>query len=170
MTVTTDNLSAEVPDGFEQLPQGLGFNDVLQPLYRKVTEGVVAVGLRVGDQHVNMLGICHGGALMTLADMAAAQGVNHARGTMGGAPTINLSLDFVRPGEHGDWIEASCDRVDVKRRFGFASGAILGSNGLVARFNGTFYLPDHDGVLRDGNKLESFRAAMRTGDDQSSEF
>ncbi len=29
-----------------------------------------------------------------------------------------------------------------------ASGVITGPEGVVARFNGTFYLPDHDGIWR----------------------
>ena len=136
----------QVPAGFELVQTGMGFTDNLQPLYRRVREEGVTFGLFVDTQHANMMGICHGGALMTLADIAAASGVNHARGAVGGSPTINLSLDFIGAGKMGDWLEASNSEVTVKRRFGFCNGLIVSERGIVARYNGTFYLPDHDGM------------------------
>lgn len=140
----------EIPAGFEQVPTGLGFTDNLQPFYHRIEGGVVSFGLHVGEQHVNMMGICHGGVLMTLADIAAASGVNHARGEVGGSPTINLSLDFINAGKRGEWLQADVSEVTVKRRFGFCNGLIASERGLVARFNGTFYLPDHEGMWKDG--------------------
>ena len=76
---------SSVPEGFVQLPTGLGYTDTLQPSYRKLDGDTVHFGLVVAAQHSNSLGICHGGVLMTLADITAASGVNMARG-------IRLSL------------------------------------------------------------------------------
>ncbi|WP_241505740.1 PaaI family thioesterase [Parahaliea mediterranea] len=149
MTSAPEGL-APVPEGFEQVPRGMGFTDNLQPFYRRVSAEGVTFGLYVDKQHANMMGICHGGALMTLADIAAASGVNHARGEMGGNPTINLSLDFISAGKQGDWLEARNSEVTVRRRFGFCSGLIVSERGIVARYSGTFYLPDHDGMWQGG--------------------
>ncbi|GAB3306883.1 PaaI family thioesterase [Haliea atlantica] len=137
-----------VPAGFQRVPTGLGFTDVLQPLYRSLEGDRVRFGLRVIEAHANIMGICHGGVLATLADITAATGVNHARGERAGNPTISLSLDFIGAGRLGDWLEATVMQVDVKRRFGFCSGLIEGSSGVVARFNGTIYLPDHAGIWK----------------------
>lgn len=142
----TDN----VPEGFVPLPTGLGFTDVLQPSYRKVAGDTVRFGLVVDVQHSNSLGICHGGVLMTLADITAASGVNMARGIRAGSPTINLGMDFIAAARQGEWIEGCAEQVSLKRRFGFCSGAIYNERGIVARFNGTFYLPDHDGMWKGG--------------------
>jgi len=139
-----------IPEGFEQLPIGLGFTDTLQPSYRRIEGDTVCFGLVVQAEHSNSLGICHGGALMTLADITAASGVNLARGIKAGSPTVNLSLDFIASARQGEWIQANVEQVTVKRRFGFCNGAIYNSKGMVARFNGTFYLPDHDGMWKDG--------------------
>jgi len=144
--------AVDIPEGFERVPDGLGFTDNLQPLYLRRTAEGVAFGLRVGEPHINLMGICHGGVLMTLADVAAASGVNFARGEAGGSPTINLSLDFINAGKRGEWLQAEAGQVTVKRRFGFCSGLISSERHVVARFNGTFYLPDHDGVWRDGKR------------------
>ena len=86
------------------------------------------------------MGICHGGVLMTLADIAAANGVNVARGA-GGQPTINLAVDFYFGGSHRP--------VDTGRRAPGDGKATLWLlqwrdrqwPGVVARFNGTFTCP-----------------------------
>ena len=152
----TDEIELEpVPEGFEELPPRLGFTDCLKPCYRNVTEDEVRFGLVVLPQHGNMLGICHGGVLMTLADIAAGNGVNLARGVVAGSPTINLSMDFISAARQGQWIEARIEQVELKRLFGFCSGGIYSSKGVVARFNGTFYFPDHDGMWKDGRSPEN---------------
>jgi uncharacterized protein (TIGR00369 family) len=143
-----------VPEGFEQLPEGLGYTDSIQPSYRRIADEVVSFGLVVQQQHGNSMGICHGGVLMTLADMAGASGVNMARGELAGSPTISLSLDFVSAANIGEWIQADVEQVDIKRRFGFCRGSIYSSRGVVARFGGNFYFPDHDGMWKAGRTKE----------------
>ena len=137
-----------VPQGFEQLPEGLGYTDTLQPSYRRIEGSAVSFGLVVQQQHCNMMGICHGGVLATLADITAGTGVNVARGMKAGSPTINLSLDYIAAARLGEWLQANVEQVSLKRRFGFCSGAIYNASGMVTRFNGTFYLPDHDGMFK----------------------
>ena len=149
-----------VPDGFVRLPEGLGFTDTLQPSYRRVEGDAVCFGLVVEPQHSNSLGICHGGALMTLADITAASGVNLARGKKSGSPTVNLALDFISSARLGEWIEANVEQVSLKRRFGFCNGVIHNHRGIVARFNGTFYLPDHEGMWKDGRSGDGVLQGM----------
>ncbi len=148
--------TAAVPPDFEVLPTGLGFTDAIGPCYRRVSEAGVSFGLIVTPVHANMMGICHGGVLMTLADIAAASGVNFVRGAKAGSPTINLSLDFISAGRLGEWLEAEITHTTVKRRFGFCSGVISNKEGVVARFNGTFYLPDHKGMWKVKERTDGF--------------
>ena len=143
-----------VPAGFDRVPEGLGFADTLQPSYRRIRAGTASLGLVVGDQHLNLMGLCHGGVLTTLADMAAATAVNVAIGRRGGNPTINLSIDFIAAARKGNWIQADVEEVSIKRRFGFSHGTIRNSRGIVARFNGTFYLPEHGGMWQGGRKAD----------------
>ncbi len=131
------------------MPTGLGFTDKLQPLYVCRQGEQARVGLRVQVEHGNSIGICHGGVLLSLADIAAAAAVNAARGIVAGAPTVNLSLDFIAAAKVGEWIESESQNVSLKRRFGFGSGVIRGPRGLVARYNATFYFPDHQGLVTD---------------------
>ncbi|MEM1113118.1 MAG: PaaI family thioesterase [Pseudomonadota bacterium] len=141
-----EQLDITVPEGFEVLPEGLGFTDNLQPCYIRATEDGVSAGLGVQPHHGNTMGICHGGVLMTLADIGAASALNRARGLISGAPTVNLSVDFINAARVGEWIQTESQSITIKRRFGFSSGVILGNKGIIARYNGTFYLPDHDGI------------------------
>ena len=146
----TDVTEDTVPDGFERLPLGYGFTDNLSPLYRKLEGEELRLGMIVGKQHSNIMGICHGGALMTLADIAGASWANIARGRAAGAPTINLSIDFISAAKMGQWVEARQEGVELKRLFGFARGVICNEKGVVARFSASFYFPDHPGLSQDG--------------------
>jgi uncharacterized protein (TIGR00369 family) len=148
----SENPTESVPEGFEPVPQGLGYTDTLQPLYRRFDGESVIFGLRISPHHSNTMGICHGGVMMTLADIAAASGVNLARGAVAGAPTVNLSLDFISAAPIGHWLQAETQLVQTKRRFGFCSGILRADEVLVARFNGTFYFPDHDGMWKNRKK------------------
>ncbi len=141
-----------IPEGFELFPTGLGFTDALQPCYRRIEGEAVSIGLRVEQQHCNMLGICHGGVLMTLADLAAASGVNIACGRKAGSPTLNLSLDFISAARLGQWIQADIANTSIKRLFGFSCGTLNNRDGVVARYNGTFYLPEHQGMWKGGKR------------------
>lgn len=146
--------SGQIPADFERLPEGFGYTDSVQPVYRRIEGEEVSFGLVVQPHHGNSMGICHGGVLMTLADMTAASGCNLARGELVGSPTINLSVDFIAAARQGEWIQADAEQVSLKRRFGFCSGAIYGPRGRIARFNGTFYFPDHDGMWTGGRRRD----------------
>lgn len=143
------------PQGFEEIPPGLKFADVLRPLYRRVSGEQASIGMWVQAQHTNMIGICHGGVLMTLSDIGASWGLNQARDEVKGAPTINLGFDFISAAREGDWIQANPERVEMKKHFGFASGVVVnGDEKVICRFSGTFYFPDHEGFKRNIEMLE----------------
>jgi uncharacterized protein (TIGR00369 family) len=150
-----DELAGLVPEGFQAIPAGLGFTDVIQPSFVRICDGEVSFGIVAGASHGNSMGIVHGGVLMTLADVAAACAINVVRGGKTGTPTVNLSMDFISAGRIGQWLQADVERASAKRRFGFSNGVISSSDGLVARFNGTFYIPDHDGMAKDGKARAS---------------
>lgn len=66
----SDKTTERVPPGFERLP----------PCYRQVDGDAVSFGLAVEPQHSNTMGICHGGVLMTLADITAATAYSRSWG------------------------------------------------------------------------------------------
>lgn len=145
-----DENTDTVPAGFEQLPPGLGFTDNLQPIYRRIEGEESSFGLIVTERHCNTMGICHGGVLMTLADITATTGANLAHGVIAGSPTVHIDIDFMSAAKKGEWIQAVAEQVTAKRRFGFCSGFIYNNAGAVARFAGTIYYPDHKGLWKSG--------------------
>ncbi|MFV8816630.1 PaaI family thioesterase [Haliea sp. E17] len=149
----TDHPREPVPDDFEPMPEGLGFIDSFKPLYRRYRNGTVDFGLQVGPQHCNSLGICHGGVIMTLADIAAASGATLASERRAAAPTVNISLDFIAAGKLGQWLQSELEGVSVRKNFGFAHGLIRNGERVIARYNGTFYFARHSGVGERGDFL-----------------
>ena len=145
-------MDRQPPPGFEELDAGLGFTDVLRPVFRRAGE-VPAIGMFVRPEHTNLIDICHGGVLMTLADVGAAWAINAQREERQATPTLNLGFDFVSAAREGDWLESVADRVTVKRRIGFASGVIQSGDKIICRFNGTFYLPEHVGFQANPERL-----------------
>ncbi|WP_322060185.1 PaaI family thioesterase [Paraburkholderia sp. J63] len=88
------------------------------PLYYDAARRIL--GLRVGRQHLNLLGITHGGMLASLADHAL--GFIMMRSGEGLAPgvTASLNLEFLGSGRPGDRIEAhvTLDKMGARLRFG----------------------------------------------------
>ena len=136
--------SREPPSGYKRVASKMGFSDQLQPYYRRIQGSDVSFGFFVGEQHLNLMNICHGGALMTLADIAAASSINRLSETPRPMPTINLGFDFQSPGKPGRWLHTQAQNVELKRRFGFCSGLVLDQDKVVLRYSGVFYFPDEN--------------------------
>jgi uncharacterized protein (TIGR00369 family) len=129
------------PPGFEAITMPPGFNKALEPVYSKRSDKQIEFGFIVTPGHCNSSGRCHGGALMTFADVALGASVSVSLGQFASTPTINLSMDFVSAAEIGDWIVADCRVLRTTRSMGFADAVILAGDRLVARASGIFKLP-----------------------------
>lgn len=103
-------LAEEIPDdplpGFEPLPLGTGYTVFFGPVYGKMIDGQLRLGMRVGKRHINPHHTCHGGAIASFADMQVYVSQQHvpALRTMT-LPTINLNIDYISPAVLGDWLE-----------------------------------------------------------------
>jgi uncharacterized protein (TIGR00369 family) len=130
-----------IPEGFGPFPQVEGFAVHIGPIYwRRNAEGA-DIGFRVLPHMCNPAGICHGGMMMTVMDMAVGVAATFAARTTKFAPSVNLSCDFLQPGQLGDWLQSKVDFTFTTRRTGFASGLLVGSNGPVMRANGIVKIP-----------------------------
>lgn len=87
-----------------------GFIDHVGPLHLRARDWAYA--FRAAGKHANLIGVVHGGMLMSFADralgetaMRAADGAN--------CVTIQLEMKFIDSGRIGDWI--TCHPQVVKR-------------------------------------------------------
>jgi len=125
-------LNADPQAGFRTLnvPEGR-FLAENGPILGRLDGDVLRLGLRLDDSHTNAGGIAHGGMLMTFADTQLCLGAMHRLSEFGYLVTINLTVDFVRPGIVGGWLEGETSVIRATRNMVFAE-AILTVDGETA--------------------------------------
>ncbi len=142
MTQTKDRWRAEdwevwdKDDPFEAINGAIYRNTHFTPDGMELTR----VGFRVEKHNCNMLGTAHGGLIAALMDIA--MGRNAWSVAERPAPTISMTVDFVRAAQVGEWLESRCRVIRKSRRFVFCDGILLGDKGVIARGNGIFAIPD----------------------------
>lgn len=133
---------SDIPAGFKPLPSASPFNELVGPLHEKRGEGSVSLGLRVERKHSNSRGICHGGVLATLADLALGYClVAKMGGARGGFVTAHLDLDYAGAAAIGDWIHSQVEVQRVGTRLAFANGYLCVGENRILRMSGIFALP-----------------------------
>ena len=132
---------SDVPAGFRPLPSASPFNELVGPLHEKRSEGSISLGLRVDKKHSNSRGICHGGVLATLADLALGYGLMARTGSRSGFVTAHLDLDCAGAAEIGDWIHSEVEVQRVGSRLAFANGYLCVGANRILRMSGIFALP-----------------------------
>ena len=105
----------------------------------EVGNGYAKAGMEVKPEHLNGGGVCQGGALFTLADLAFAAATNsHARLTF----SIDSSIHFFRSVSEGI-LYAEAHEVFNHKRLANCEVRITTEEGeLIATFNGTGYRKD----------------------------
>jgi acyl-coenzyme A thioesterase 13 len=85
------------PEGWRPIPRLSPFNALVGPLYQRSAGESLSIGLRIEEKHGNSRGICHGGVLATLADLALGYAMQ-ARIDLaaGGVRIVRASAIFAR--------------------------------------------------------------------------
>ena len=97
----------------------------------------LVLGILVEERHCSSTGLCHGGMLMSMADLILTIGVNVQAGLSRFLPTISVTCDFIGPAPKGEWLEARVDVLRVTRNLVFAQGMLALAGGApVARLSG----------------------------------
>jgi uncharacterized protein (TIGR00369 family) len=101
----------------------------------------LSVGLRIEKKHTNSRGICHGGVMATLADLALGYAV-HAK-TEGKTPyvTAQLSIDYAAA-RIGDWLESVVEIQRVGARLAFANCCLVVEERRIVRASAIFASAD----------------------------
>lgn len=78
-----------------------GFIAHVGPVFLRDRDG--AYGFRAADKHANLIGVVHGGMLMSFADRALGETAMHAA-EGANCVTIQMEMQFVDTARIGDWI------------------------------------------------------------------
>jgi uncharacterized protein (TIGR00369 family) len=128
----------EVPEGFQRHTRKSPLTEPWEPLYAKITDTAVIIGLRLARPHTNGRGLIHGGLIAALSDNAMGYSCAHAMGGLFSLVTIGLAVDFVGSAEVGQWLAVESEVVKTGKTICFAQSLIKADGVAIARANATF--------------------------------
>lgn len=116
--------------------RGEGFNRTVGPIrFARASDNQWHACLEIEDRHINSGGVCHGGVLLTLADVAMGAASFEAAG---GHPcaTIELGSHFLAATKHGQMALAVARQERTVRELSFMSVTIHAGGRPVVRASG----------------------------------
>lgn len=135
----SDDLSIDprpAPEGWVLQDFRDGFAYSAGPFYFRVAGAVPGVAFFSEPRHANLGGIVHGGALLTLADMALFDACFRAQGRFR-AVTVTLNSEFLEAGKVGEFIEARGELVGGGKSLMFVRGLVAAGDRRLLSFSGT---------------------------------
>lgn len=134
---------SDIPAGFAPLFRSSPFLDLVGPLfYRRDAARGLIVGFRVETRHANARGLAHGGALLTLADVALGYATAFSTEPAAALVTTNISADFAGAARVGEWIEAHVDVQRLGSRLAFANAYLTVGDRRITRVSAIFTRDD----------------------------
>lgn len=128
----------EIPEGFRKIERLSPFNALVGPLYERRDGEAVSIGLRIETKHTNSRGVCHGGVLATLADLALGYAMLAKSGDKGSFVTAHLAVDYAGAARAGDWIESKVEIQRVGARLAFANCYLIAGEKPIVRASAIF--------------------------------
>ena len=132
-------MSDNIPAGFSKVERTRPnpFNELVGPFYIRRDGDEVSLGIRIEERHTNSRGICHGGFLATMADLALGYACA-AAGKQASFVTISLSLDYAGSAVPGDWVESKVEVQKAGSRIAFANCYLLANGVRLVRASAIF--------------------------------
>jgi len=129
-----------LPPGFRPLRVGseTDFLALTGPFAMKIADGQLNLGFYVQPKHCNVAGICHGGMLLTFADIQMAIAGKHQEDLQGFHMTVSLTCDFLGAGKLGGWMEGRTEVVRNVDRTLFAQCILTCDGETVLRASAVF--------------------------------
>jgi uncharacterized protein (TIGR00369 family) len=125
----------DVPEGFETYDNQGPFLEHVGPVHVRGAGEELVFALRAEDRHANHRGTVQGGLLSTFADFAVGRAIEADADDGKPRATASLTVDFLKPANPGDWIEARArvDRVGGTLAFADCSLTVEGAEIVRAR-------------------------------------
>ena len=127
-----------IPEGFRRIERLSPFNALVGPLYERRDGDAVSIGLAIEDKHTNSRGVCHGGVLATLADLALGYAMLARSGDQTSFVTAHLAVDYAGAARAGDWIHSRVDIQRVGARLAFANCYLVVDEKPIVRASAIF--------------------------------
>jgi acyl-coenzyme A thioesterase PaaI-like protein len=138
------NEAEMLADGWVPVPT-VRYSAALGPTFTKRIDGKITAALLAQFHLANdNLGIVHGGAMMTFADMAMGIGVGYSIGGKGTFVTAQLAVQFTAAAKVGDVITCQPELVRKTSSLVFVRGLIEAGGRTVASVDAIFKLLDMD--------------------------
>jgi acyl-coenzyme A thioesterase 13 len=131
-------MTTDAAEGYTALFRSSPFLDRTGPFYSQGKGQTLSIGLRVLEHHLNARGLVHGGALLTMADIALGYAMATSEHAPAGAVTSHLSADFAGGAKLGDWVESRVDIQKIGRTLAFANVYLLVGGVRIVRASGVF--------------------------------
>lgn len=112
------------------------FGEAAGPFYFREAGKTPGVGFFSEQRHRNIQNFVHGGALLTLADIALFDICARARGQVFRAVTVSLSSEFLAPGPIGAFIEATGEMTGGGKSLMFCRGLVSADGKALLSFAG----------------------------------
>jgi len=105
----------------------------------EVRPGFAKARMTAGENHLNSVGLVHGGAIFTLASVAFFAACN-AAGKL--AVGINLGISYIKPVTNAT-LHAEATEIGRSRKISTCTVRVTDNDGhIVAQFQGTAYVKD----------------------------
>lgn len=128
--------AANPPPGFEPILSNSPFGWENGPIFERVTPSGKERGFRVAARHINAGGACHGGMIMTFADILLATAVFEVAEPP--FVTVRMTTDFIGPAFEGEWVFGQAVAVDAGDGMIAVKGTMMVDGRTVASASGLF--------------------------------
>jgi uncharacterized protein (TIGR00369 family) len=117
----------------EKDPSLSGYSRLIEYRLQRGDTGYAEVSLTVGPQHLNRLGVLHGGVMATLIDSATGFAVAFADSPERLKPAVTLTLNtqFLGQAVLGDQLVAIAKRTGGGKTIAYATAEVRRSDGVV---------------------------------------
>jgi uncharacterized protein (TIGR00369 family) len=132
----TEAQTGDIPPGYSLLNWTRGFGRQIGPLYEKYEADGCTLAFRVEEHHTNGMANCHGGMLMSFADMAWGRVISVQKSHFW--VTVRLTCDFLSAAKLGDWVEGSAELIADEESVFTVRGRIWSGDRTLMTGTGVF--------------------------------
>lgn len=126
------------PPGFAPHGRKSPLTNPWEPIYSRLAEDRVVLGLWTAEAHTNSRGFVHGGLISALADNAMGLSCGRVLEAAGGLVTVRLSVDFLGSAFPDQWLEFDTVFVKPGSTLCFAQAFVTADGKPCARADAVF--------------------------------